>query len=112
MAKLDEYEHFSFVVNERYLFLIKCPYNKKKIDGADYVENHLYKEIYKNAYMISKPEEEYDEELTADQENEETLIDVIKQYNLLINLIKDCDTDEKLELLKKLNCIEKKLLEK
>ena len=62
IAKLDEYEHFSFVVNERYLFLINVPYYIKKIDGADYVENHLYKEIYKNAYLISKPEEEDEEE--------------------------------------------------
>ena len=49
----------------------------------------------------------YEEELTAHQENEETTICVVKQYNSVIKLIKDCDTDEKLELLKKLLYMEK-----
>lgn len=69
LIKLDTFKGFSFVVNERYLFLIDVPYDKKKINGADYGTDYPYEEVYKNAYLISKKDTKSQLEDSDDDDN-------------------------------------------
>ncbi len=50
-GKSNGYEHFSIVIHKKYLKYLKCKYDKKPINGADY-GNDIYLTVYKDCYQV------------------------------------------------------------